>query len=122
MSKHTIFLSLVLLLSVGLLALTGCAPPETAAVEAVAAFDYEAAAEVSAYRWLAMAKAYERMGLLNDEMDPGEVSAFRWEAMARAYERMGLLNDAMDPGDVAAVRWEATAKAYERMGLLNEQH
>jgi hypothetical protein len=77
--------------------------------------------DVVAYRWLAMAKEYERLGLLNDKMDPSDVQAYRWNAMAQEYKRLGLLNNKTDPDDVLAYRWLAMAKFYERNGLLNER-
>jgi hypothetical protein len=77
------------------------------------------AGELSAYRWTAMAKAYENMGLLNYHDNPDDLMAYRWNAMAEAYERMGLLNYHDNPDDLMAYRWNAMAEAYERMGLLN---
>lgn len=88
-------------------------------------FDYEQAANVSAQRWLAMAKFYEEEGLLTrstfDYQQAADVKAFRWQAMAKEYERLGLLNFSNNPDDAMAYRWQAMAEAYERMGLLNEQ-
>jgi hypothetical protein len=75
--------------------------------------------ELSAYRWTAMAKAYERMGLLNDNSTPGDLDAYRWTAMAKAYERFGLLNYHDNPDDLLAYRWQAMAEAYQKRGLLN---
>jgi hypothetical protein len=95
--------------------------PAVEASEASTDFDYEQAAENMAYRWTAMARAYERHGLLNTETDPADIVAFRWTAMAKAYERNGLLNYKSNPDDVMAFRWLAMAKAYEKLGLLNDQ-
>jgi hypothetical protein len=121
LSKHTVSAVVVFaLLLVGLSLLAACQAPQTSAMTKPAAFDFDQAADNMAYRWVAMGRAYERMGLLNDGMDAGDITAFRWEAMGRAYERMGLLNDGMDAGDIAAYRWEAMGRAYERMGLLND--
>ena len=53
-------------------------------------FDYEQAAEVSAFRWQAMADGYAKLGLLN--LDAGDISAFRWNAMAKGYEKLGMRN------------------------------
>jgi hypothetical protein len=57
----------------------------------------EAAADISAARWLAMARFYEENGLLTrDPFDyerAADISAARWLAMGKAYERMGLLNE-----------------------------
>ena len=39
-----------------------------------------------------MAKGYERLGMLNYHDNPDDLSAYRWQAMAEAYEKMGLLN------------------------------
>lgn len=59
-------------------------------------FDYEQAAEISAMRWLAMAKFYEAQGLLTrddfDYEEAADLMAYRWQAMAQAYQRMGSLN------------------------------
>jgi len=52
-------------------------------------------------------------------LDAGDVMAFRWLAMARGYERLGMLNTTMDAGDVMAFRWLAMARGYERLGMLN---
>lgn len=67
--------------------------PSKARAASVEGFDAEKAADISAARWLAMAKGYERLGLLNEKMDAGDVSAFRWRAMAEGYKRLGLLNE-----------------------------
>lgn len=40
------------------------------------AFDTEQAADVSAYRWIAMAQAYERMGLLTRSVAPADPNAY----------------------------------------------
>ena len=45
-----------------------------------------------AYRWEAMAKAYEKANMLNHQLDASELSAYRWNAMAEAYQKMGMLN------------------------------
>ena len=105
--------------------LAACGP--TVEVQAKAAeddpvrteFDYAAAADIHAFRWNALAEAYERQGMLNYHDNPDDLSAYRWLATARAYERLGLLNDGLDPGEVMAFRWNAMAEAYEQHGLLN---
>jgi hypothetical protein len=131
MSKERGFCSVFfVVLLAGLFALTACqgskaikplaAAPAVAASEAVSDFNYEQAAEITAYRWQAMARAYEEHGLLNDAQDPGEISAYRWNAMAAAYEKLGLLNNDTSPGDLMAYRWLAMARSYEKNDLLNE--
>ena len=40
------------------------------------AFDTEQAADVSAYRWIAMAQAYERMGLLTRSVAPADPNGY----------------------------------------------
>lgn len=97
------------------------AAPAKSVSEADTEFDYELAADQLAYRWIAMARAYEKMGMLNVKVDPDDAMAYRWTAMAKAYERMGMLNNKMNPGDIDAYRWLAMARAYERMGLLNDK-
>jgi hypothetical protein len=84
-------------------------------------FDYEAAAENSAFRWLAMARFYESHGLLNQRTDPDDSLAFRWQAMARFYESHGMLNQRTDPDDALAFRWQAMARFYESHGMLNQR-
>jgi hypothetical protein len=152
-----IFASLLVLSLTALILLTAC--QSTIPVQAKAdepdvvdtedsAFDYEAAADNFAFRWIAMARAYETAGLLNRKMDSGDLMAYRWNAMAAGYQRNGLLNYASNPddvmafrwlamaryyekhdmltnkldaGDIKAFRWLAMARAYERLGLLNEK-
>lgn len=75
--------------------------------------------DLMAYRWEAMAKAYEKANMLNNRLDAGELSAYRWNAMAQAYQRLGLLNYHENPDDLMAYRWNAMAEAYQKMGLLN---
>ena len=83
-------------------------------------FDYEAAADNSAFRWLAMARFYERHGMLNQHTDPDDALTFRWLAMARFYESHGMLNQHTDPDDALTFRWLAMARFYESHGLLNQ--
>jgi hypothetical protein len=96
----------------------------TADQPSAAAFDAAEAAELSAARWLAMARFYEEHDLLTRDLFDYEQAAAdqaaRWQAMARFYEINGLLNDEMDSGELSAYRWNAMARAYERMGLLNK--
>jgi hypothetical protein len=81
--------------------------------------NFKDSGDLLAYRWVAMAKAYEKANMLNHRLDAGELSAYRWNAMAEAYQRMGLLNYHDNPDDLMAYRWNAMAEAYQRMGLLN---
>ena len=89
------------------------------------AVDKEKAADISAMRWQAMARFYEKQSLLTrdpfDYEQAADQLAFRWQAMAEAYQRHGLLNYSSNPDDVMAFRWLAIAKGYERAGLLNDQ-
>jgi hypothetical protein len=132
MNKNKVFPTIIFILMLVVLSLlTACqsanpnlvmaAAPEDVASEAYTDFDYEQAAEVKAFRWNAIARGYEKLGLLNTNMDPGDVKAFRWNAIARGYEKLGMLNANMDPGDVKAFRWNAIARGYERLGLLNDK-
>ena len=75
--------------------------------------------DLSAYRWNAMAQAYEQAGLLNNTPDAADISAYRWNAMAQAYEQAGLLNFHNNHDDLLAYRWNAMAQAYRQAGLLN---
>lgn len=60
-------------------------------------FDYEEAADNMAFRWLAMARFYERNNMLtSDTFDYEQAAdnmAFRWLEMARFYEEHGMLNE-----------------------------
>jgi hypothetical protein len=80
------------------------------------------AADAHAARWIAMGKAYERMGLLNFDYNRATAAhAARWVAMSKAYERMGLLNFDYDAAaEAQASRWNAMADFYARHDLLNE--
>ena len=60
------------------------------------------AAEISAYRWNAMAHFYETYNGSHDALavdlttlDAGEISAYRWNAMARFYATHNESNDAL---------------------------
>ncbi|NIW44711.1 MAG: hypothetical protein GWN30_08090 [Gammaproteobacteria bacterium] len=75
--------------------------------------------DILAYRWVTMARAYEKKGLLNDQMDAGELVAYRWNAMAQAFEKSGRLNYHSNPDDLLAYRWNALAQAYQEAGRLN---
>lgn len=91
-------------------------------------FDYEAAANLSAYRWQAMANFYEDNGLLTrDDFDyeaASNLSAYRWQAMANFYKDNGLLTrenfDYEAAANLSAYRWQAMASYYEKHGLLNK--
>ena len=129
MTKNKIFPTIIfIIVLVGLPLLTACqsiSPKQALAAEAVdladAEFDYEQAAENTAFRWIAMAEAYQRNGMLNYSSNPDDVSAFRWNAIAQGYKQHGMLNYASNPDDVSAFRWLAMAKAYEKMGMLNDK-
>jgi hypothetical protein len=85
-------------------------------------FDYERAADIAAYRWLAMAHWYDEQGLSTratfDYAAAGDLMAYRWLAMAAAYERDGLLRYHDNPDDLAAYRWLAMARFYKAEGML----
>jgi hypothetical protein len=84
------------------------------------------AAEISAYRWNAMAKFYaansEQVGTAMVDLttlDAAEISAYRWNAMAKFYaanvERMGTAKvdlTTLDAAEISAYRWNAMAKFY----------
>ena len=77
MNKNKVLITLLILSLAALSLLTACQstiPAQAKAVEAVVLdeaessdFDYEQAADQMAYRWNAMAREYERLGLLNDK-------------------------------------------------------
>lgn len=111
---------ILMALVLGAVMMVACAPGKADA----AADDPAPLAEVDAqaYRWVAMGKAYEQMGLLNvDSEAAADATAYRWQAMARGYERMGLLNvDSEAAGEAMAYRWQAMARYYADQGLLND--
>jgi len=123
--KKNIGSAIILMIVFSLSLLTSCQSIRSA--DARDEFDTKQAADNKAYRWLAMARWYERHGLLTrgeDKMDVGDIDAYRWLAMARWYEHHGLLTrgeDKMDAGDIDAYRWLAMARWYERHGLLNDK-
>ena len=81
-------------------------------------FDYEAAADQTAFRWQAMARFYERNGLLNSRTDPDDALTFRWKAMAEFYRDNGLLKERTEPDDALRYRWQAMADFYRDHNLL----
>ncbi len=78
--------------------------------------------EISAYRWLAMAKYYtEQPSLVNlTTQSDSDISAYRWEAMAKFYAEQLSLNDltTLSDGDISAYRWEAMGKFYTGQSAL----
>lgn len=97
--------------------------------EEVVGFDYDKAADLSAYRWQAMAQYYKDHGLLTrddfDYVKAANLLAYRWRAMARFYQDHDMLTRAYRASDEAAdnmaFRWLAMARFYEKHGLLNER-
>lgn len=81
--------------------------------------DFRDPGDLMAYRWNAMAQAYEKAGLLNSRYDADELTTYRWNAMAQVYADQGMLNYHDNPDDLSAYRWLATARGYEALGLLN---
>lgn len=93
------------------------------------AFDAVEAADPSTARWQAMARFYEKHGMLTrDPFDYEQAEAnhvARWQAMAKFYEDRGMLTRyAFDYEQAAALsvyRWEAMARFYEVNGMLNDE-
>ena len=131
MNKNKVLVTLLILSLAALFLLTACQstiPVQAKTVDADISdeaessdFDYEQAADVLAYRWIAMARAYEKAGLLNRKIDAGDLMAYRWNAMAQGYKRQGLLNYGSNPDDVMAFRWNAMARYYEQHGMLTNK-
>jgi hypothetical protein len=121
--KRLIFAGLlvVLALAAALVLVAGRNGPAQARRASAQIQQVEAAA-AHATRWVAMGKAYERMGLLNFDYDQAAAAnAARWVAMGKAYERIGLLNfDDDAAAEAQALRWKAMANFYARHNLLNE--
>jgi hypothetical protein len=90
-------------------------------------FNSAAAADLSAYRWQAMANFYKDNDLLNsgtfDSVAAADLSAYRWQAMANFYKDNDLLNsgtfDSAAAADLSAYRWQAMANFYKDNDLLN---
>ena len=131
MNKKKVLTTLLILSLAALSLMTACQSAIPAQAKAVGSdisdevessdFDYEQAADNLAYRWIAMAQAYEKAGLLNRKTDPGDLMAYRWNAMAQAYQRHSLLNYGSNPDDVMAFRWNAMARYYEQQGMLTNK-
>jgi hypothetical protein len=90
-------------------------------------FNSAGAADLSAYRWQAMANFYAENGLLNsrtfDSAAAADLSAYRWRAMANFYADNDLLNsrtfDSAAAADLSAYRWRAMGEFYKENELLN---
>jgi len=132
-----ILLALVLVTAIGILVLNTINPGDiqfspslpvgqVRSVD-VSGFDYERAADLSAYRWQAMAQFYKDHGLLTrddfDYVKSANVLAYRWRAMAQFYKDHDMLTRFDDDAaaDNMAFRWLAMARYYEKHGLLNER-
>jgi hypothetical protein len=90
------------------------------------------AADISAYRWIAMAEFYaansEQMEAANVDLttlDAEEISAYRWNAMAKFYSNQiksqGSLTSnltTLDAAEISAYRWNAMAKFYAAQNEL----
>ena len=66
--------------------------------------------DILAYRWLAMAKDYIKLGPLTSS-NGYNLSAIQTE-MASIVAKYGSLTAITDPGDLLAFRWLAMAKQY----------
>jgi hypothetical protein len=113
--KRTFFLTLSALLIIGsaLIWLGNYqnAPAVSAKTTDLTTLD---AADISAYRWEAMAKYYEGSSVKDlTTLSAAEISAYRWEAMAKYYEGSSARDlTTLDAADISAYRWEAMAKYY----------
>ena len=90
------------------------------------------AAEISAFRWMAMAEFYVTNNELMETasmdlriLNAADISAFRWNAMAEFYvansELMGTASmdlTTLDAAEISAYRWNAMAEFYEEQALL----
>ncbi len=68
--------------------------------------------DILAYRWLAMAKDYIKLGPLTSS-NGNNISAIQKE-MTSIVAKYGSLTAITDPGDLMAFRWLAMAKQYEQ--------
>ena len=82
------------------------------------------AADVSAYRWQALAKFYTGQPAANlATLSAADVSAYRWQALARFYTGQPAVNLAtLSAADVSAYRWQALAKFYTGQPAANLDH
>lgn len=85
------------------------------------------AAEISAYRWIAMANFYKAQGVSTGylaSLNAADRAAYRWGALDR--ERLlratsGAMSadlTAFNASDISVYRWEAMAKFYASQGWL----
>lgn len=93
-----------------------------------AGFDYERAADLSVYRWQAMAQFYKDHGLLTrddfDYVKSANVLAYRWRAMAQFYKDNDMLTRFDDDAaaDNQAYRWRAMARFYQDHDMLTRAY
>ncbi|MFN2134489.1 MAG: nuclear transport factor 2 family protein [Candidatus Promineifilaceae bacterium] len=82
----------------------------------------ERAADISAFRWQAMAKFYEKNGMLTrDNFDYEQAAdnlAYRWQAMARFYEKNGMLTRDPTPISAAVAGYAERLNAGDLEGAL----
>jgi hypothetical protein len=94
----------------------------------VTGFDYARAADLSAYRWQAMAQYYKDHGLLTrddfDYVKAANVLAYRCRAMAEFYNDNDMLTrfDTNAAADNLAYRWRAMARYYRDHDMLTREY
>ena len=91
------------------------------------------AADISAYRWQAMAKFYSTYqgnipaaGVDLTALSAADVSAYRWQAMAKFYSTQqgnipvtGGDLSTLSAADISAYRWRAMAEFYAKQAQAN---
>jgi hypothetical protein len=86
-------------------------------------FNSAAAADLSAYRWQAMANFYKDNDLLNsgtfDSAAAADLSAYRWQAMANFYEVPQAMETAVNPELQAFHRDRATRATAGDLEAVN---
>jgi spermidine/putrescine-binding protein len=86
------------------------------------------AADIAAFRWVAMAKFYEAQGVTPGyltSLNAADRAAYRWSTLDRerllsaTSGAMSVDLTSYDAADISAYRWDAMAKFYVSQGLLN---
>jgi hypothetical protein len=90
------------------------------------------AADISAFRWIAMAEFYTANSDLRvpanvdrTTLDAGDISAYRWNAMGEFYAAQNETHDSVSADlttltaeDISAYRWNAMGKFYAAQNEL----
>ena len=136
MSTNRLFITLLVIVVMGTVALTIRESAATSAAEQQAreAQRIQLSQDAENARWLAMARFYEKQQLMTDSplgkpltsYDEAEATAYRWQAMAKFYLRQkGIACSSQlpkplteyDAAEADAYRWQAICNNYVQDSL-----